>query len=322
MCGSLPWSLNWRSRYGYAERGSADTIVKGPRKNLSFLIGAVIAVLLIAGAATLAGLGLRASRMARREVDRQLDKLKWYYRQDPFASATNVVRETRNTGEVRAWFDRLANEARAGQLPPQQRTPPIFMRELGLMQKELLRRASALGDGVVSESFGFGFDPYFAQGSSLPRTEDVPRLLMQLQIIQTVSRILFDEGIVNLQSIKRQAFEERVQDRVSPVSPDVGLIAEGQSFAGLRFTFQFVAREKALLAILNRLAAHDRFIVVTDVSVEKQGDDVVMRDDRRIPGAPDRLTRMQRLVSGGVIEAPSLVTLSFNVYRFREEGVE
>ena len=109
------------------------------------------------------------------------------------------------------------------------------------------------------------------------------------------------------------------------VSPNAGVLGDKDLYARMRFGVSFEARQDALLTIMNALAAHDMFAVVSLLKIEKSGDDVnvpakVGDKAGGMLGADlsEHPPRSQRLMSGDMLEKPMRVTMEIDVYRFTE----
>lgn len=296
--------------------------MKAANAGLPFFVGLGVGVLLILGSFLMAFRGLAGARQVGRDLESQMEKLRWYYTLSPFPTAANIAMERESTRAIRAHYGELLAAASKGQLDEEARTPPIFMQQLGSTQKQLIQDAGPHADRLLPPDFTFGFDTYFVPGSPLPGTNEVSRLLIQLDVVRSVTRILFDEGIERLVEVKRETFDLPAQRKTEDVDPEAGVLKEDSTFARLHFTFVFEAREKALAAILNRLASHDLFIVVTSVQLEKKGDDVLSATTLKALPNAQPLSRMQRLLAGAEIETPSMVTLDIDVYRFNKGAPE
>lgn len=108
-----------------------------------------------------------------------------------------------------------------------------------------------------------------------------------------------------------------------------GLIGKDDLLAKLHFIFEFKAKESSVLNILDRLAAHKMFVVVSSLQFEKMGMDVkkhkkpIDRDREKLTeearGPEEIPSRLERLLSGPALEKPMNVTIEMDVYRFKGE---
>lgn len=345
-------------------------------KKILISVGVVVILVLVGFAGFLLYRGYREFSMASVKLGQFTSQRRSYYDKEPFPSAENLQREKENVDVLNGWVDRLLESLRRGQVEPQRVTPSGFRKVFNDTQQALLARARSNGI-EVGEGFAFGFDHY-ATGE-LPVPTDVPRLTQQLAIIEEICKIFFEEGVGEIVFIERDEFEGGPTDVGAPGSPssssrrtrpgvrrpsrpggspsqtarsDAGILKEGALFSQLHFQFGLESKEAPLLAALNRLAAHDMFVVIGSVSFEKTADDVraavtekaepkVGRPVARAglldvlngvesgegaasaqPEAVPRpfVSRHERVVSGPELEQPMRVNLELDVYRFAEHG--
>jgi hypothetical protein len=303
------------------------------KKLLLVVAGVVVAALiLLAGFLLFRGIAkLKATqdRLERAELDLRGD-----YAKEPFPSTQNVERVRANVGTLDAWQKKLSEKLSVGQvMPDTTRSPSAFISLLEQTRRELL----GIGGEAVDESFAFGFDRYFAEGSVRPVPAHVPRLTQQLLIISDVCKVLFDADVITLTGIQREQFEGGTR---VVADPEAGLLQEGTLFTPLRFQFVFVTKEAALLNLLNRLARHTMFISVSEMNIDRTDPDVVIPAEEEEDGnefieeepvedtgeaeKPVVLSLEERTVSGPRKQQPVTVTLELDVYRFlqAEQGQE
>jgi hypothetical protein len=206
--------------------------------------------------------------------------LEKYYRMDPFPSQENIEALAENAETINAWSERLLAACREGQVISEEKSPSVFMDFLSRTLISLRKTAEKEKILLPGDDFAFGLDRYIASPVP-PAPDDVPRLTDQLVAIDILSRLLFEEKIIELVAVQRDKFEgsapvgavpesDRTGRRVtrrdretkltfSPPpfaftgSPSVGEVGEGELHACLHFAVEFKAGEKALLNILNRL---------------------------------------------------------------------
>jgi len=318
------------------------------KKNIIFVAGGVAFLLLL----LLAGAALVNTFMRKRSSEQALAgkrmEFQSVYATKPFPSGRNVAREKENGKNLRAWFVQLLDMARKGQVEPSERSPSNFMSLLSEKRKQLDGLSKSVGT-VLPADFGFGFDRYFASSGALPAPDDVPRLTQQLVVVDKISMVLFDEKVDQIDAIEREEFEgvgdasgETAEPRrLRPeeelkmqAAKNAGVMAHGAWSARFHLKIKIKAHEKSLLGVLNRLAAHEMFVVVTSVTTSKTAVDVkeavvkktVNRDASGGAAVlePDAatLSRAQRTVSGPVVEGPMDVTIELDVYRFRNVAQE
>ncbi len=296
------------------------------KPSIWFLVSALVSFLLIAGSAALLVLERRKAGDVDQRVARQRAELRMAYAREPFPSVENVAQERENTRRLREWHARLVAEAGKGQMAVEERSPSAFMALLGQVQPHLLAEGQR-NPGRVPAGFGFGFDRYFVTGGKLPSPEHVPRLTQQLKIMESLTRILFEENVSRVITMHRELFEggpSAGENEGVLLNPQAGLTDAGGLYGRFHFALDFEAKESALIAVLNRLARHEMFTVVTRMEIVKLGEDV-RPAERPAPTPatvdllPEVLARQQRLVCGLALETPMRVKLNLDVYQF--EGV-
>lgn len=302
------------------------------KPSMLFVVGVVVALLLIAGSALLLVSSKRSVHRLEQDLAMRRQELSSAYQRDPFPAAENVQRENDNAASLNTWYAKLVGQAGKEQLDLEERSPSAFLSQLGTTQRELLATANDLSR--VPRDFAFGFERYFGEGSKLPSPEHVPRLTQQLVIIDSLSRLMFGQNVAKIRSIQREVFEGGVSDAARRgakgllENPQAGLLAADALFSKFHFILEMEARESTVLGILNELAKRDLFIVVTRVDFKKQTADVKpvepraarepQSDQPAIVAKP--LERAERLVCGLALETPMIVTMEVDVYRFRKAG--
>ncbi len=281
------------------------------------------------------------------EASRQLDSL---YQRNPFPSEQNIAIEIGNLRTLRSELDGLRAELSQDQVEPVHTAPVRFVQSFRNISRRLTEQAAEHRVGIPPE-FAFGFEHHRA--GELPNPADVPRLMQQLLITEQLVNILYQAGVREITAVNRQEFDVREEAGERPergglyaareptrrdprqraVDPPekTGILGDEDDFASLRFSLSFRLRETDVVEVLNRLARHSMFIVVTRVELinrfEWQPARVISatvdENGQPVAGtlATDPLTappRSERVATSG---APQLVhvTIEVKVYRFRED---
>lgn len=345
------------------------------KKKIILIAGGVITLAALIFAAYKLYDGINSFSAAEQKLDVSMRALKRYYAMNPFPSDQNIKIESDNITTLNDWFVTLVSNLKKGEiLPEKEKSPSRFMKLLDLKKRGVEKLAgenrTKLAEG---NAFAMGFESYFKEGSELPTPDDVPRLTQQLIIIEKVCNILLEEGASEIGKIVRENFSgtggeesgdlsssqnvgrRRVgagRNRATNVAgagsdsgvflynKDAGLMGPADLYAKLHFVVAFKMGEKAFLGLLNRLAQDPMFIVVTSVTIEKQGDDIRMPSSEEkknvLADGKDKdsekskesvvqqpkekepaLSRQQKQVSGLEFEKPLSVVLEFDVCRFR-----
>ncbi len=288
-------------------------------------------LVLLAGSAAMLGSSLSKTGGVAARRDGKFAELEGIYRAPVFPERENIERIRRQTEEVAAWTSNVVAAQRAVIPADANLTPSQFMQVLQPTVRELARLKTPGGTQVVPDGFAFGFDTYIT-GGQMPAAEDIPKLALQLEITKRLCREICAANVGALQSVTRFAFEgaaanpreapggeprsRRARSRTpSAAATAVAGTGDPRALEGLHpFTFEFTARKDALLAVLNRLAATDLFVMVNQVTVRKNGPDVKSPPEKwqELKEAP----HPQRVVSGPESDPLLAVRLTLDVEIF------
>ncbi len=303
------------------------------KKIIAAAVGTV-AVLVLAATGFLLYRGIIQLHAVQQNLSVAAQQLDGIYGKNPFPSPGNAKIEKENADLGRKALLSMQELFRKDQvLPDNEKSPSAFISTLGERKKKLTEMA---GDAVPDPAkFSFGFGRYFEGGGALPAPDNVPRLTQQLLMIDEICRALFQSKIDLLTSVTREEFEGGT-GRAAVAADDplrnAGKMGQEALSARLHFVFEFSAREKALIGVLNRLASHPLFIVVTSLDVAKEQPDVQMPvkpapgeevDSKEVPPqvgqvAVTNAPTTRAMLSGPMLEKPMKVRLAVDVYWFRE----
>ncbi|HRU71764.1 MAG TPA: Amuc_1100 family pilus-like protein [Kiritimatiellia bacterium] len=286
---------------------------------------------------------------AAEERDRAYQELQQIYRAKVFPSDENIARVGEDQKVLEGWLATASNQLHKGDLHVEPKTPTSFKQELQASVRRLSAHSGAVQGKIVGPNFYFGFDQYLGQSDSLPASEHVDRLAVQLAIIEKICEELYAANILELKKVEREVFDiVRKEEEPQETSPrrrgrrrdDSGgsarasgsaARAETAYWTSQRFTVEFVARPAAFIEALNRLAAMDLFAVVAEVELRKTGDllaqfnarkkesSAKLATDGAAPVDPAKLSHVERIVTDPELEPPVNVKLDIDVYSF--EGV-
>ena len=293
----------------------------------------------------------KEAQLSRDNVKTQLDGM---YTKNPFPSRVNIMQVDEDSKKLEKWTNdlrlMLTDDSKPASLSPQ-----LFMQTLWDNMRTLSHLPSGAGR-LASDDFAFGFDRYRSGADGrAPEPEDVPKLSVQLKMIDRICRELSNAGIITLISVKREQFESdaakpseqtvintgRVRRRATATgtgtNPEVAGAGDGHGVLGHsvahHFVFEFLARQNNLMDVLNRLAEMDLFVVVTDLAVAKSADDIKAAPIAKGPGegkSPQIFEKdsnkqkdeappdaMQRVLSGPLVDPPLKVTIGLDVHMFQ-----
>ncbi len=219
---------------------------------------------------------------AEESLQGQTDAFSRYNAAAVFPSKASIASVKSNAACYATWYESAVALAARGDKAFPKDSPSVFKQSL---QAEVRRMGALMGgvDGkIASPTFLFGFEQFLGEGGVLPKGEDVPRLAAQLDTISSVVDIFAEAGIVEVKAIRR--IEEKASEsdeeessarnkRKSAQDAD----AEAPKETCLKYAFEFTTRPSALVVVLNRLTASERFMTVKDLSFKQTADVIVER---------------------------------------------
>ena len=322
------------------------------KKKILMVSGILVLVVVVGVPTMLLFNGISRFSTAGDDLAMSVKALRGFYEKNPFPSRDNIKLERKNVEALEQWFEQLLIALSQGQIDEVQSTPSRFMTQYSQLRNDLVKRAGS----ALPEDFVFALGHY-SEGA-LPAPADVPRLTQQLLIIAEIAETLIASNVKLILSVEREEFESgtaksverqesgrrRPGERPRPGPAPGGTPGprgtpsasrDQRLFSKQHFSVEFKAKEAAVREVLNRLAAHEMFIVVTALEISKTAPDlkisgepsgdekadgtvapVVTTDEEGRP-----LPRQQRLVSGPVLEMPLLVRVDFDVYTFKAGAV-
>ncbi len=324
------------------------------KKTSIFMAGAAVLTLLV-----LLFCGWRMTRsfqaadMARADRDAEFERLRRIFNTEPFPSTENakVVRE--DTEALAAMRRELVSAMNAGNIPLQDLSPSLFIQALQQSLRNRLYAQAPVVEGarIVTDNFGFGFDRYRGEGAPMPNVADVPRLAQQLKITERLVEAIYAAQVNTLSGFRRTEFDNptatgaatddgvsRRRDRrdraTAATTRSSAKVVETDLYTAQHFTLELTGRQTAIMDLLNRFAAMDLFVVVTEIELRKSAEDV------RVPPRPEgaiettpggggasdgeadlavvsTLPPSQRLMSGPDVDPPLNVRIELDVYNIK-----
>ena len=303
-----------------------------------FIVGACVTIVSVVIIGFLVFRESRALGKNRQTLDVRKEGLRVAQGLDPFPSTPNVVATSNNWVQLRKELGNLSQRMGRNQIiPDKDRTPLQWITLLAKTQKDL-RKLAVTNSVVLPEDFAFGFELY--DKGTPPAGANVPRLTQQLLMINELCLALYDAGIDEMKRIERTEFEAEAAGRAMRRGRRAGP-TQTNVFAEVcpkeQFGIEYLAKESAFIGSLNGLAAHEIFIVVSDVEymgnvgITEEKEEATRRRPSRVrdrdeeddeaeedagPIVRDTRDRGERIVSGLGHESPATVTLSLDVYTF------
>ena len=203
----------------------------------------------------------------------------------PYPSEENIAVEQENLAQLAEFHGELREFLSAGQIRPVPMERAEFPERLERLYREL--RDIATNRSVrLPPDFYFGFGEYVDR---LPEEVDIPRLTVQVEVVEAVCKILFSNDVASIESITREVFEK-------PVAGDGGIPFAGGGFAEFGMTdtttaaaaavpdeaddglfskehleVLFSAPDGQVWEVLDALGSSPLFTVVTALEIESPG---------------------------------------------------
>ena len=291
-----------------------------------------------------------AKNEAKGKRDQSYEALQAIYRAKVFPNETNIVQVAEDQKTLEAWLATASNLVHTGDRRLEALSPSRFKDQLTATVRKLSDHPGVVNGKIAAADFNFGFDQYLGgQVSVLPDEADVPRLNVQLVIIEQICEELVAADVLALKTVTREIFEtakaeggegqnapsgRRRRDRGEPGAPAAKSAAADTSefYSKQSFTFEFQARPTALVDALNRLAKMALFCTVAELEVVKSADSLAAYNTKKSgaggAGARDgakeeedlsTVPHEKRVVTRPELEPPVNVKLVVDVYSF--EGV-
>ena len=320
----------------------------------------VVALLVMVAAVVVLVRGFSGFSGAAQDLLVERERLNRLYAQNPFPSKENIAIENEQSRTVEAWVSQLQEQLSAGRIDVPQLTPSGFIGEFAAVRNRLIAKARSVQPRMTLPA---GFDMGFARYAtgSLPATTHVPRLALQIRIIETLVETVIESGVQELVRIQRQEFDERQETadvadsdsvdtgsvrRRRPGAPPVrtpGTVSPTRTpsaeappkdsqgypdrpdlFSREQFTMEVSTTELGLLNLLNRLASIPLVVSVSRVEFARDVSQVISPPataDRDYANLHEYPVRLERRVSGPDLERPVRVTLDLDVFIFGSDRV-
>jgi len=316
------------------------------RKYLIIVVASILALLLV-GAVTLLVRGFLQLQEVETNLQSASETLTSLYAQNPFPSSGNLRLERENLKSIGEELQGLQLAMGAGQVEPVAQSPAKCITQFWETRNSLLARA---GNTIkVDKAFDFGFGRHMK--GDLPSIQDVPRIIQQLKIVETLCSVLYTSKISTLTGFVRQEFEsdaslvtvpgKSASDTVltkmgsdivvkNTIDASAGLIPAGKLYGRWRFVLQFSARESALMRVLNGFSSSPLFIVVNRMEIKgdekvfdrKEAEAVAAKSAEISEGASAKAvvkSRDARVVCGR--DALLNVKLELEIYQFEKPQI-
>lgn len=267
-----------------------------------------------------------------------------------YPSKASIESVKSNATSYAQWYDAAVALAARGDRAMQQESASKFKQLLEREVRRIRELPGGAGGKISAPTFLFGFEQYLGEGGVLPKDAEVPRLAVQLGSICRLADMFAEAGVYEVKSVARlSAKAEKPEEAESDSSSSS---AKGKKASSKKeaadapkttkesYAFEILARPAAIVAVLNRLTACERFVVVRNFSFRQSVDSIVehivaakkAEADRNAPtigsrrrrGAaaaaaaanPEALALANRIVSDPEGDEPLSVSFTLDVYDF------
>ena len=229
------------------------------------------------------------------ELQDNTARLNTLKQRDPFPSAENVSVVQTNREQLDNFFAEIYERLSKDQIEPRQLESAEFPLLLEKTIQKLIKHANEVNI-PLPQRFAFGFDRY-AMGA-LPQANDIPRLVVQLKMIEELCGMLYKSKVSDLSTLTREVFEQGGAVETSGSDEQVrggrrrggspqdamqgqksGTVQQDESglFIRERFTLNFRCKDSVVWEVLNEMARSRFFIVVERVELDN-----VVQDPKKL----------------------------------------
>ena len=281
------------------------------------------------------------------QVSTETDAFRRYNEAAVYPSKASIDSVKSNETSYAQWYDSAVTLAARGDRAMRMESASKFKQ---LLEKEV-RRVRELPGGaggkISAPTFLFGFEQYLGEGGVLPKEAEVPRLAVQLGSICRLADAFAEAGVYEVKSVTRleeksDKSEREDSDSSSAKNKKQSEKKEAEDAPKMTkesYAFEILARPAAIVEVLNKLTACERFVVVRNLSFRQSVDSIVdhiasakkaeadknapSTGSRRRRGAaapadanPEALALASRIVADPEGDEPLAVSFTLDVYDF------
>jgi hypothetical protein len=188
---------------------------------------------------------------------------------------------------------------------------------------ERFRLRASLAGVAVSDALEASFAEY-ASGGKIPEPQHVERLSRQLFAATRVGDLLLEAEVERIDEINREPFEAAVVEPMirargrrgrfeqpAEQEMDFRLLASEIDEQGLysveRIEARFVAKELSLWKVLDGVASHPHFMVLSRITLETDAE-ILAYDPEAVKRAGEGDDEMLRYLAGGILEGKNALS--------------
>ena len=294
---------------------------------------------------------------AETELESQQEAYSGHFNAAVFPSKESIAAVKANATSYNEWFEKALTLAARGDKAFPSETPPIFKQRLQDEVRRLLDLPGGANGKIAAPAFLFGFEQLLGEGGALPSSEEVPELAIQLDAIAHIVDLLSEAGVSEVKSIERVMADDKAKssDESGSSSSSKASAKKGKEDPNApkrtmkTYKFGVAATPEAIVDMLNKLAAWERFAVVRNLSFKESVDSIDERvkaaekaksEDGSKAGQPSGSRRrrggaaqaeavnaeqqaaLDRNITEPAVEPPLTVTFTVDVYDFGRPAAE
>ena len=261
---------------------------------------------------------------AKRKIETQMTTLTNSMARYPFPSTSSIVAVSNNVRTLEEDAALLRRDMNAGKIAIESGMDHLAWLSSLTKKRRDLQNGARVSNVRLPAKFIFGFDRYMT--GNPPKVSDVPRLDLQLKTVESLCKIMFQSGVWEIKTITREEFEDQDQSATKGSNAGAATTNETPQFTKEHLTIGLMAKEAAVIDLLNALASSKMFVVVTLVRIQadpgvelrpvgKAGEDVDPGSKSGDTG-DEAGSLSAKVITGRGKEKPADVYLELDVYEF------
>lgn len=282
-------------------------------------------------------------------VTEETDAFRRFNESAIYPSKASIDSVKSNETSYAQWYDSAVTLAARGDRAMQIESASKFKQLLEREVRRVRELPGGAGGKISAPTFLFGFEQYLGEGGVLPKEADVPRLAVQLGSICRLADAFAEAGVYEVKSVTRLEEKsdksEREDSGSSSSAKNKKQAANKEAEDAPKMTkesyaFEILARPTAIVQVLNKLTACERFVVVRNLSFRQSVDSIVdhiaaakkAEDAKNAPSTglrrrrgaaaapadanPEALALASRIVADPEGDEPLTVSFTLDVYDF------
>jgi hypothetical protein len=284
------------------------------------------------------------------KVTEETDAFRRFNEAAVYPSKASIDSVKSNATSYVEWYDSAETLAARGDRAMQIESASKFKQLLEREVRRIRELPGGAGGKISAPTFLFGFEQYLGEGGVLPKDAEVPRLAVQLESICRLADAFAEAGVYEVKSVTRLSAKVEKQDEAEADSSSSSAkgkkpsskkeAADAPKMTKESYAFEILARPTAIVQVLNKLTACERFVVVRNLSFRQSVDSIVdhiaaakkAEDAKNAPSTglrrrrgaaaapadanPEALALASRIVADPEGDEPLTVSFTLDVYDF------